>query len=423
MSRFTFQGNEMAWNAVYTSSDLVAALLNADKGCPIEENKTIHFGKILGQGAGDAPVSEVTIDGYGTRRMVVKAFSVPVKQEEIKLPQTFGQIVKRHSHNTPEKLMKRANPQFVNKMVYPGDVICIPTQVHPCKTNTNNTYKKYNGGKVVIPAGSYLCEEERYSEYYIGMLCGKLFGGLPIGGTCVAKSINFIETFGFTTCAKKCNVKQYFFMERIDGTVRKSKLSNQINDSLYAQLVLAIEFMQKAFSLQHGDLHTDNMFYQKITKDTEYGGVKLYDADYFEYRLYDTKFFIPNKGYILKVGDFGISVKYSFPLVGNKTVIESGYKHFFGFFGIPNAFTKSYDLVFSTGDMKNHSPLANKVFDMIQQYSKHSIDPKFGRPYPVSLDYLDTFASPTDILLGSYFEKFREKPSSGKIVLVGEIKC
>jgi len=421
--RFTFQGNDLAWKAVYTSSDLVKTLLGANYGCPVNNNPAIHIGKILGQGNGDAPVSEVTIDGYGTRNMVIKVFTIPVVKQEIRRTTAFKSIVKEHSKYVPEKLMKSVNPDFVNKLLQPGDVICIPQQVQECRTQYTKEYEGYNGEKVVIPAGSYLCEEERYSEYYIGMLCGKLYRGLPIGRTCTAKCINFIETFGFTSCIQKCKIKQYLFMEKIDGTVRKSELNTNIYDSLYAQLIIAIAFMQKAFSLQHGDLHADNMFYQKIRKDTEYGGIKLYDADYFEYRIYDAKFYIPNKGYVLKVGDFGISVKYSFPLVGNKTVIESGYKNFFGFFGIPNEFTGSYDVVFSTGDMSNYSNLAEDVFDTIKSHVSKPTDSKFGRPYPESIEELENIASPEHILMGKHFEIFRKRPRSGKIVLVGEIKC
>lgn len=421
-SKFVFQGNELAMEAVYTSEDLVETLLKSNQACPVKKNPQIHFGEILGKGV-DGVVSEVKIQGYGKREFAVKVYKQPMEVYKLPVKQSFREIMKINK-NIPESIFIHANPGKINRVLEKGDEICIP-KVKECKTKQGASYQRFDGlGWTNIPPGSYLCDDVLYSEYYIGVLCGKLYRGVPLNARCEAKCINFMEIFGFTSCAEPCMMKNYLFMEKVDSTMRKYKhMSLPLADSLYLQLLLSLSILQETYQIVHGDLHADNIFLQRIEPDMEYNGVKLITADYFVYKMHDTTFYVKNYGVILKLGDYGRSVKYSSPVVGDKQVLEGGYKSFFKFPGIPNWFSPSYDVLFASLDMSNYSNLAEDVMNDIQSHYYKIFDKNYSRPYPSALSKFDSFLSPGMLLMKSdRFSKFRERPS-GKMVLVGEMVC
>jgi len=73
------------------------------------------------------------------------------------------------------------------------------------------------------------------------------------------------------------------------------------------QALFALAFMQGACKLKHHDLHTNNVFVKEITADTEFRGSALKDAAWFHYHLNGQDFFLPNCGFLAKIGDFGMA--------------------------------------------------------------------------------------------------------------------
>ena len=79
---------------------------------------------------------------------------------------------------------------------------------------------------------------------------------------------------------------------------------------LYAQLCFTLHVLQTMCRFKHHDLHTNNVFLKKIDATMHWKGQLLCEATHFVYNLGDkgnTKLYIPNAGYIVKLGDFGLS--------------------------------------------------------------------------------------------------------------------
>ena len=168
-------------------------------------------------------------------------------------------------------------------------------------------------------------------------------------------------------------------MEQIDTTLSgfyTSVKSAGQADGLVVQMLFALEIMQQKYKLQHNDLHAENMFIERIRPGTTWGGTNLIEADWFAYKIDNVILYIPTSGIIMKIGDFGMSVKYKTPVVGSKYIMREGARGKTGKPGDigdrwhPNTYTPGYDTIMVVSEFMDLFPSAIipklLVADMIQ---------------------------------------------------------
>lgn len=310
----------------------------------------------------------------------------------------------------------------------------------PCSKKT--TYKRNDNGYLQnIPENSSICEP-RYSEFAISMLVGTFLS--------TKKSINFIDSFCFATCPAKDIGKpqlhaifpQYFFMEklsrmnisdyllRIDPYRKKYQLQN----SIAIQLLHSIAVIQ-SHSIVHGDLHLGNVFSFPIFVSTEWNGEKLMEANYFRYSIGKNSIYIESEASLIKLGDWGFSVKYSSPMIGNVNVIENNVGQNERNI-IPNFYNEAYDVMFL---MRNFYPRFKKNLFIkriiawilnVDLSDSEAFDKKFlesfntdnGRPIISLLDNFSHVSASSillnKILMGDYV---KDPPKNSKIITIGHI--
>jgi hypothetical protein len=112
----------------------------------------------------------------------------------------------------------------------------------------------------------------------------------------------------------------YLLLERVDGTMddllSEERLERRMCDhlltvpeiaGLFFQTVYGLHVMQHVCQLKHHDLHTGNVFVQRITRSTRFKEQQLQGATHFHYHLDGTDFYIPNCGVLAKLGDFAMA--------------------------------------------------------------------------------------------------------------------
>jgi len=346
-------------NIINTGGCIVKILLNQRKKCALIESH-VKFVKEIGDGQSGAHVFIVTIPGKGIKKYVVKTFDEKddtVVSDEKKSVGDYADIYYNRFHVSKEWFI-RENGGNPNRIINIGDTFRIPYYAILCKTKRESTYERFDyGGFVTVPKGSYLCTDSKYSEYVIGILCAELY----TNGIC----INFYDTFDFATCTGGDGVKQYIFMELLTGELygKYQELRNikvkykgkefSVLDILYIQTLLAIAYYQKIYNLQHNDLHFKNLFLSKVDENTKYLNERLTEFSSWQYNINfggkSINVYTPPVPYLIKIADFGLSVKYGTPIVGNKNMMEHGYTHMnFGENWYPNWYTENYDIMMVT---------------------------------------------------------------------------
>lgn len=438
-----FEGRKETLDIINTGGEIVSYLSTLSSMCPLIGSE-IEVVKELGRGSfGTAYL--VKIPGMGYKQYVAKRISALSEPEFFDLDgpvalEYIADFIEKDSMISAGALIA-VNGGDPKKMIVPenGKVkIYIPTYATMCKTEGPTLVSKSSGDgqDVNIPTGSYLCENNQYSEYINGLLCAELYRN----GT----SVNFIDIFSFITCPEDTmdgndiqdRGAQYVFMERIDsdlinylGNLSKAQLKTQV-ENIYIQTLHAILCYQRTYQLQHNDLHDGNIFIERIKKESKYKGEILYDADWFHYSVDGTDLYMRAIPALVKIGDFGLSVKYSHPIVGDNSVIDNGYDQFDGKGArIPNWYTENYDVLtaasFIHSEHKNSSKLIDSIIvDAATQAGGglyDAFDSETLRPIVSKLDSMKNF-SPEKILLNKkLMKKYTTKPRSGKIVTLGVI--
>ena len=353
----------------------------------------------------------------------------------------------------------------------PNDMIKGKMYPFPCLTEKDQTYTNMDGSKngVLVPKGSYICETEVFSEFIIGAYLGKLHRD----GVCA----NFFDMYSMFTCPSgdADNWFQYIFMEKITGelskfpacysagTYVKSNLSKEDiyspANSMYCQTLFAIAAYQRIYKISHNDLHTGNVFLDLVNEKTEFEGQKIFDADWFHYKIDGNDIYIPASAHIIKIGDFGLTAKYTAPLVTTMEIISNGYRQQDkngNVIGLPwtcNEYTPSYDSLFFSatvcGMLKSWDPVNTQVSPLMSECvqfmcNASSYNPRLnindflkvsssnnsyttwiqssgqydGRPIVSQCKYAKTAEQ---ILLGPVLKKYGKKPAEGKIVTLGTI--
>ncbi len=428
--QFRFYGRKDVLDIVDTGGALVSYLANEDSICPLIGSK-IKLVKELGKGSfGTAFLIE--IEGMGPKEYVAKRTKKSVVFTNVH--QTYS--LKKWAKFISEKFMTdlrttiNLNGGDPKKIIHEGDKIYVPKYSKQCHTSKLKNYPRFDGkGDTVIQPGSYLCKNELYSEYVIGILAGNLYRQHI--------SINFIDVFGFATCPIKkkaaLTVSQYIFMDKIDmslNQIPRKYAGGTMASILLIQIIHAIATYQHHYKISHNDLHDGNVFIEYVTPSTKFNGETLYDADWYHYHISGTDIYIPAIPYIAKIGDFGFSVKWSSPIVGNKMSIKTGINQYDGHGPLcPNWYSKSYDMLHITHFFYKSNPKNSFIRKLYMRIGfeplleEKIIRPKIERPQMKPLESLALRgATPKDILtnkelLGDCFNK----PPSGKIVTLGTI--
>ena len=312
----------------YTGGEILRNLIRHDnKLCPMINSK-IRLDKRLGGGA-YGTAYEISFPGMGVKKYAVKEVNRTYKDEK-------GEI--QHVPSLQD-LAK-------NKMEI-------------CKQSKNIVYKAFNGSVVNIPVGSYICKHEVYPEYLISLLVGQL-SVQEQNRIMESNSINFLQMYDFATCYKP-DLSQYTFMEKVDTTfhhlLTRGEATPEDFESVFIQVLCAIYTYQYLFKISHNDLKPDNIFLEKINMKTEYNGHKLYQYTHMEYKLDGFSIFIPIRynGYIVKIGDWGLSTKFYKKMIGKadhlyNSVFDTSFAtktDDYGFrFNVPNWYAKQYDLAY-----------------------------------------------------------------------------
>lgn len=441
-----FNGNEKVLRTVNNGDPLVSSLaIPSEEACSLF-GKEIKLGEMIGQGSfGKAFL--IDVPGKGKRKYVVKRGDVEV----ISLILNKSGVMKK---NIPEEMWRAFNPGFnMSDFDKKSLLVNVPEDFgRSCLTNAPRKFERIPEGtkflgmlkdkETVVPAGSYLCETNTYSEYFIGAMVGEAYRK----GEC----INFFDVYSMFTCPADSPKKyyQYIVMDKIDGEFEKgascSKASTylkhvpddhifDVQRGVFIQTMFAIAFYQSKYQLSHNDLHTNNLFVEYVTDETQFNDEFLIEAEWYHYHLSEAKgdvrdVYFPAIPVVAKIGDFGLSVKYSEPIVGDITVFRTGYDQYDGDGPwIPNVYIPSYDAIYFANyynnliqgdpeDKKKDTFLGN-CLEYLMKGDVNIINWHNFRPY---LNKIEGFPTAEDLLRSDVVQKqFGQKPKSGKIVTLG----
>ncbi len=447
-----FDGNKETLNIIADGGNLVGYLAPPDhKRCPLV-NAEITMGEMLGEG-NQGSIFLISFPGMGKKQYVIKRgrleleFRVLTKatwEALFKNADITWKYAKRFQTRSSSKEFDKALPTDKVGLVMP------PSECKLTEEMVVDAIPILATDTVTAPVGSYLCPDPSFSEYVNSVYAGQLYRD----GVCA----HFFNVYSFFSCGSGgVNMQQYIMMDRLHGSLYENnqclklsnisdeifgkKYSDGIKDSLYVQTIFAIAMYQQKYELSHNDLHVNNVFVECVTKDTVYNNQTLYDADWFHYVIDNQDIYVKASPGIVKIGDWGMAIKYSKPMVGDEEAFVSGYDGL-----MPNQFLPSYDSFLFTvqyiarmryfhGD---HNKLDSKdlthliedcVYFMCEQlgtsrnvlprlYDIGYVDPNTLRPV---LKQLLSVKTAYETLLGPIVRHLGTKPTSGKIVTLGTL--
>lgn len=350
-----------------TGGGLVRYLGENSSMCKYIADGTIQMRFFAGGAAGQ--VADITFPGMGTQSYVVKVvkqlkeITYVTSEAGLTLEQVWDLGFDELGYNYDIYL--ELNGKDSQRILRNGDRIILPAFATECKLSkpltVTNTAEPTDD--VTFPAGSYLCSKNTYSEYANSLFASELLRQ--------QHSINFVHTFSFATCSEMLlpavyarrlqskgsydpklaerYVAQYTFMEKIDGTLRSLLTSNPTPaelDGWFIQIMHAMAVYQTIYQLQHNDLHDDNVFYLEVKPDTTWKNKTVSLFNYFSYRVGNKSVYIPALRYLMKIGDWGLSIKYSTPIIGDLVAVTTGYDQQDGEGPwVPNFYDETYDLM------------------------------------------------------------------------------
>nr|QBK92453.1 MAG: protein kinase [Pithovirus LCPAC401] len=336
---------------LYMNNDIIVELLsNQSPFCDLigfqDTDKPIKLIKELGHGA-FGKVWEVRIDNQGIEEYI----AVKIPNKELPMPKVYigNKPIKLESyaekeaqkHNIDKSLIIKVNGGNKDKILRRSAILPIFAAKCLTEKQTFKYYKNTDDEVLNIPKGSYICPEDTFSEYLIGLLCGELYT-TEINGV---KSVNFINMLDFSTCPEEIMEEKkfyrgspaYIFQQKIEGSLYDAE--NFLEDDIgpiTLQVLHAIECYQRAYQISHNDLSLGNIMYGKTPKI--WNGDNIQSADYFQYIIDGTSFYIPASQYVIKIGDFGLSIKYNRPMIVNSTIIKGDWPN------VPNFYSPAFDL-------------------------------------------------------------------------------
>jgi hypothetical protein len=453
-----FQGQEEILNVIKNHGSIVKALGYPSENCPLVGSE-IQLGSPVGKG-NSGTVFLIALPGETERKYVVKRGLLVLDDMSL---MTYNVDSELEDMNLTWDDVKDFQPRKTIKAYESGKDKRIQLIIPPklCKLEEAQTYKaipKIHADEIVtVKKGAYLCNNESFSEFVNGVYAGQLYRE--------HKCINFFNVYSTFVCQpypqNPIAFYQYIFMDRIDGELAKcvrcikaistsSGLRFDIIDSIYIQTMFAIASYQKAFKLSHNDLHTGNVFVEYVKPDQAmtFNGQLINDADFYHYKIRgdnapDRDIYFPATGVIVKIGDYGLSVKYSHPIVGDEYIFKTGHNQGDGDGPwIPNKYYPSYDSLFFSNayGIKIDANLSkSKIGELLSNCLMYMCGKKRewkdlpaldnvifgefvrkqnGRPV---LKELNGIRSAIEILKKPIYAMYGTKPDSGKIVTLGTL--
>ena len=429
--KFKFHGKKEALKIVDTHGELSEYLSNQSIECPLMGSE-IKIGKILGKGKFGAAFI-VTIPEYGLKEYAVKRIDKDNSTIESKISGPLKKVAKKLSKEyavSDTSIIALNEGRYQDDYIQKGDELYFPYYSKMCLTKENYVEDPCveEGEKTLIPARSYICSDETYPEFVISSLCGNLFKNNV--------SANFFDIFGFATCPNKNMVSQYIFMEKIDMTLLELLENEKDNFEpwtiavLMIQVIHAIGVYQKNYKIQHTDLAAKNIFIESIKPTTKFCGKNVQTAKYFNYvikdesgdKSKDVSLYLPYIPWIVKIGDYGMAVKYSYPIVSSEDSIKGMADG-----DIPNWYTENYDILYFLGNMFYYGDdeffykLSTNIFDANneEEVSKvfNDLFSESGRPGLWSLGSVFKDITPRKLLTNEKIIKEYLKPHKGAIFM------
>jgi serine/threonine protein kinase len=446
-----FNNKKETLDIINRGGDLVKYLANESPICPLIGSE-IQLVKILGEGEfGEVFLIKSPIFGnklYAAKKILKTNESI-VSDKNVLLKDIAERLSKNYNYESVIKF----NGGDPNLLVVKGEKIYIPEFAKFCRVkNTFSVDRHDSSGKTIIPKGSYICGME-YVEYVIGIIAANMYEN----GT----SVNFLDVFMFATCLDDNNFfygkklsTHYIFMEKADGIlfdVQERLLTDDYQKNLFdsyavnyddKETIITILFIQifhalaclQKYEISHNDLNLANIFIEYVTKETKFNDKRIFGNDHYAYKIGDTTLYLPAIPILAKIGDFGVSGKWSYPIVANTTEIQelTDQDVFF-----PNWFAPNFDILYLIKDTLSLDQFLDVSFiSKIYSWILETDDigkierrgEKYFRPYMChpKLNYLDSpmlkKVTPRNILTNKELVgKFMKKPK-GKIITLGSIE-
>lgn len=198
------------------------------------------------------------------------------------------------------------------------DLIVKKHRYVPSETELGRYNKVVSDETFVYPKGSYVCSNAIYSEYAISLILSpnKNSDDRGVKGEWCD---NFLEVAGFSMCSSNGEgMYDYTILEKIDGEILKmydrhpESVTPESVESVLVQGLFAMSYMCRRFMIQHNDFHLGNVGYSVVSSS---------DSLLVDYILDDVTLRI--KGDVMvKVFDFGLSTKFSSPIIANTSTTE-----------------------------------------------------------------------------------------------------
>jgi hypothetical protein len=262
----------------------------------------------------------------------------------------------------------------------------------------------------VFNPGEYLIKDGTISEVLVTCMASSLLSK--------KLSYNFIKVYGVETKVKdektaSCSI----YMERLE---RHDWSSCYIGDMI--QVFCAMHTYQHYLSLQHNDITIKNILERKLTPAHTFRGETLHDAKYFRYVINDTELYIPNKGYILCVSDYGTSSLWGACTIAEKCCYRTGYLRHDGREGrcLPRGYCEMYDLLLFMC-MFRGLPETRKLFEAIGMPRTTPYYRDFGTPKLSTLKKLSLFSVDSILTNDVAMKDFMDAPPEGdKVVTLSD---
>lgn len=310
-------------------------------------------------------------------------------------------------------------PQHLQKIL--SSRTKLPEVLIPCLYQGEQfSYKINNGtGDVVEVKGPlYMCVDNMVTEYLITLLTATLYKQ----NICV----NFIDVYDLAVCPNGGKLSDYLVIEKINGYSIKNAMQcyqmglDELFIGFYIQILFSVLVLNEKLGIVHGDLHNENiLIYRPSHRDT-YNGKKLYNADYYKYTFGNTSIYFKSYGFIVKIIDYGMATKWSDSKVLNKTIIMDEIDGY-----IPNWYMPAYDTLLLSKKFATAFGKTSKFFRKVSKMlpPDRSFTVKYGKRPNIKKLAKKYYKLTANFLLSNkdLFHKYYKKPSSGKIVELGNI--
>ena len=192
--------------------------------------------------------------------------------------------------------------------------------------------KNDRSGAIVLRKGDHRANEIQ-TEALISLIVGRMVR--------TGESMFLVDTFAIASCEaeKRDRYHTFFFMEKVDGVLKERIRIGHGDEgdangrAVILQLLMAVAALHKR-GIQHNDLHVGNVFYKIRPKD---------DAETFRYVCETSsgprETFSVATPFIVKVGDFGLSLKVTHPRIQNSLLEQSDWN------AVPNYWLPGFDVL------------------------------------------------------------------------------